>query len=280
MTTAVLTPAPPGNAPTAKAMAGRALNAAATFWFTVAVIGQTMFLFYILRFYGPSTLTGNFQVWRLNKMLIRGYVPGDAVGNLAFAGHVLMAAVITFGGTVQLIPHIRDRAPAVHRWVGRAFLTTAMGASVLGLYMTWARHTGGPIGSTAISLDAVLILAFSSLAWRKALDRDFASHRRWAMRALLVANGVWFLRVGVAPFALVATAIGRADLIDPFFLVWNFGAYLLPLAVLELYFRAKASGGPGGQLAMAGGLASLTVLMGVGIAGAWMGFFAPVLAKL
>lgn len=275
MTTAVLTPAP-----TLKAVSGRALGAAATLWFSAAAIGQGLFLFYILRFYGPSTLTGNFQVWRLNKMLIRGYVPGDTAGNLAFGAHVLMAAVITFGGTVQLVPQIRARAPAVHRWVGRAFLTTAMGASLVGLYMTAARNAAGPVGATAISLDAVLILAFSALAWREARTRDFASHRRWAMRAFIVANGVWFMRVGFAPFAILAKAIGRTDLIDPFFMVWGFGAYLLPLAVLELYFRAKENAGPRGRLAMAGGLVTLTALMSVGIVGTWLGFFAPVLARL
>lgn len=275
MTTAVLIPArvTPG-------LALRALNAAAALWLGAAAIGQALFLFYILRFYGPSVATGNFQLWRLNKMLIKGYVPGDTAGNLAFAGHVTMAAVITFGGVVQLTPQIRARFPAVHRWTGRAFMVTAMGASLAGLYMTWARHTGGPIGTTAISLDALLILAFSSLAWRKALHRDFASHRKWAMRAFLVANGVWFLRVGFAPFALIAKGLGREDLIGPFFIAWNFGSYLVPLAVLELYFRAKERGSPAGRLAMAGGLTTLTALMSVGIAGAWIGFFAPILAKL
>ena len=54
----------------------------------------------------------------------------------------------------------------------------------------------------------------------------------------------------------------------------------LPLAILELYFRAKARGGPTSRLAMSGVLAVCAVLMSVGIAGAWFGFFAPVLSKL
>ena len=276
MTTAVLTPAR-----AAKPVASEALNAAARLWFAAAVIGQGMFLFYIARFYGPSTLTGNFQAWRLNKMLIKGYVAGDTAGNLAFGAHVLMAAVVTFGGTLQLVPQIRARAPAVHRWTGRLFLVTAMGASLAGLYMTWVRRTSTGLGAVAISLDAALILAFAALAWRTALARDFASHRRWAMRTFMVANGVWFLRVGVAPLALVTKALGgELSMASPVFTVWNFGCYLVPLAVLELYFRAREKAVPGGQLAMAGGLVALTALMSVGIVGAWSGFFAPVLAKL
>ena len=264
------------------ASAGKAaLNAATKLWFLVAVIGQGMFLFYIARFYGPSTLTGNFQAWRLNKMLIKGYVAGDTAGNLAFAAHVLMAAVVTFGGTLQLVPQIRARAPAVHRWTGRLFLATAMAASLAGLYMTWVRRTSTGLSAIAISLDAALILAFAALAWRMALARDFTNHRRWAMRTFMVANGVWFLRVGFTPLALVTKVLGgEPSMASPLFTIWNFGCYLVPLAVLELYFRAKEKAGPGGQFAMAGALVVLTALMSVGVVGAWLGFFAPVLAKL
>ncbi len=67
MTNAILTPSR-----AAKPMADEALKAAARLWFAAAVIGQGMFLFYIARFYGPSTLTGNFQAWRLNTNLIKG----------------------------------------------------------------------------------------------------------------------------------------------------------------------------------------------------------------
>lgn len=267
--------------PKAGPRATRALDAAAKLWFAAAVIGQLLFLYYIVVFYFPSTLTGNFQAWALNKMLIKGYVPGDTPGNLAFGAHVLMASVITFAGTVQLVPQIRARFPAVHRWVGRGFLTTAMGASLAGLYMTWARGTAEPLPGIAISLDAILIVSFAVLAWRAARARDFASHRRWAMRAFLVANGVWFLRLGFAAYGLLHHLVGDAiPGMKTFFVVWNFGAYLVPLAILELYFRAKQGGGPVARSAVAAGLVLVTAAMGVGIVGTWFGFFAPILAKL
>jgi hypothetical protein len=275
MTTAAITPAP-----TLKPIADRALRAAAGLWLSTAVIGQAVFLFYIMRFYGPSTLTGNFQAWGLNKMLIKGFVPGDTAGNLAFGAHVLMAAVIVFGGTLQLVPQVRTTAPSVHRWNGRAFLVTAMGASLAGLYMTWVRHTADLAGSIAISLDALLILGFGALSWRKALQRDFAGHRRWAMRTFMVANAVWFMRLGFASFGMIAKALGGESLLDPFFVFWGFGSYLVPLAVLELYLRVNARSDPAGRLAMAGGLVGLTALMSLGIVGAWFGFFAPVLSRL
>src|SRR4051812_38263162 len=100
MTTLVLTADRPR--PKRRRVVTDALDASAKLWFAAAVAGQWLFLFYIVAFYGASTLTGNFQAWSLNRMLIKGYVPGDTAGNLAFGAHVLLAAVITFAGTVQL----------------------------------------------------------------------------------------------------------------------------------------------------------------------------------
>jgi len=277
MTATVLTPAS-RTTPAAAA----ALEAAAKLWFAAAVIGQGLFVFYILAAYGPTTLSGDFAAWNENKQLLKGYVPGDTAGNLAFAAHVLMAAVVTFGGTLQLVPQIRARAPAVHRWIGRAFLSTAILASLVGFYMVWVRPTGDSgANAIAISLDAVLILTFAGLAWRTAMARDFVRHRRWAMRTFVVANGVWFLRLGIVAYGILSKPFGdAAPSMGTFFDIWNFGCYLVPLAILELYFLAKAGGGPRGRLAMAGGLVVATGLMSLGIAGSWFGMFAPVLAKL
>src|SRR5260370_42380174 len=119
--------------------ADTALKAAAGFWFLLAVIGQWAFLYYIVAFYGPSTFTGDFHAWTKNTFLRMSYVPGDTAGNLAFAAHALLAAVIAFGGAIQLIPQIRARSISVHRWNGRVFFATALGLSVSGLYMEWVR---------------------------------------------------------------------------------------------------------------------------------------------
>ncbi len=260
-------------APRAATWADSALNAAARFWFAVAVAGQWAFLYYILAFYGPSTLTGNFKAWSRNKFLLKGYVAGDTVGNLFFAAHVLLAAVVTFGGALQLVPQIRARALAFHRWNGRVFLVTAMAASLAGLHMVWVRgSTQNLDGAIAITINTALILAFAVLAWRSAAARDIAAHRRWALRAYLAANGVWFIRVGLFAWALLSH--GHIGIFDR---IWSFGCYLLPLGVLELYLRAKRGGGPGSRLAVAGGLFVSTVLMGVGIVGVYLALWRPLL---
>jgi hypothetical protein len=46
---------------------------------------------------------------------------------------------------------------------------------------------------------------------------------------------------------------------------WHFGQFLLPLAVLELYFRARDAADARARLAMAGGLFAITIMTGIGI---------------
>jgi len=264
MSTAVMT-----NRFELNSVADTALKAAAGFWFVVAVIGQWAFLYYLVAFYGPSTLTGNFQAWTRNTFLRMSYVRGDTAGNLAFAAHALLASVIAFGGAIQLIPQIRARAISVHRWNGRVFFVTAFGLSISGLYMEWVRgDRENMVSGIAISLNAVLILAFIILAWRSALAHEISAHRRWALRTYLVANAQWFTRVGFLSWMIIRGLLGGRDSLDgPFASFLDFGCYLVPLAVLELYLRTKEGGTPNGRFVMAGSLVLLTVLMGVGIFG-------------
>ncbi|HWW61512.1 MAG TPA: hypothetical protein VN181_09105, partial [Thermoanaerobaculia bacterium] len=102
-----------------------------------------------------------------------------------------------------------------------------------------------------------------------------AAHRRWALRTFMVANGQWFIRVGMVAWMILNHGHDRG-----FFRVWTFGCYLLPLAVLELYMRAKERGGPTARFAMAGGLMVLTLLMTFGILGASFFLWKNVLAKM
>jgi hypothetical protein len=251
-----------------------ALTAATRLWLLVAVIGQWAFLYYIVAFYGASTAQGHIQTWARNTALFKGYVAGDAVGNLAFGVHVLLAAIIAFGGVVQLIPWIRARVPALHRWNGRIFLLTSVTVSIIGLWLVWVRG-GNPsiIGAIAISLNAELILIFAALASRTAQARDFTSHRRWALRAYIAANGVWFERVGFMAWMIITHGFAPGR----FFSVWMFACYLLPLGVLELYLRTRDRARPGGFWAMAAGLFTLTVPMAVGIFGLYALMWRPLL---
>lgn len=253
------------------------LNNAARFWFLVAAAGQLLFLAYIVSFYGGSTLRGDFDSWR--KVLPRGLVAGDAMGNFMLATHLLLAAMMTFGGLLQLLPRVRARWPKVHRWNGRLYVLIAFAISFGSVYLVWVRGSVGDAsqhwGST---LNAVLIVLCASLTWRYARARDFQSHRRWALRLFLVVNGVWFFRVGLMLWLLIHQApvgFDQKTFTGPFLTFLSFAQTLIPLAVLELYLHAQRSASAQVRLSAATVLIVLTLAMAAGVFGAFMMIWWP-----
>lgn len=250
------------------------LNAATTTWFVVLVLGQALFLYFIFAFYAPGAMTGDLGAWNRHPFISDPYVEGDLLGNIAFASHILMAAIITLGGTMQLIPWIRARTIAVHRWNGRVFMLAAITASLGGLYVVWIRQggSGDSLSHTSISLNAALILLFAALAWRAAATRNIAAHRRWAMRTFMVTNGVFFLRFGFGAWIVIT----QAEPSSLTFQIFAFSSYLAPLALTELYFVAKESG-PLARFSMAGIVVLAAGYLAVGLIGFYFVFMKSIL---
>jgi tetratricopeptide (TPR) repeat protein len=208
-----------------------------------------------------------------------GYIPGDSMGNFAVAMHLSSAVIIILAGMFQLIPQIRNRFPVFHRWNGRLYIVTAFTISIAGLYMMWIRGSVGDLPQhLGASLMAVLIMLCAAMALRYALARDFKTHRRWALRLYLVVSASLFIRAGIflstflnhGPFGF-----DPATFTGPFLTFITFAQYLLPLAVLELYFRAQDRPGASRRIAMAAGLIALTVALGVGILVVSMAVWVP-----
>ena len=246
--------------------AEKTLSLAARFWFIVAVAGQWMFAYYIAARYGGSALRGDWQVW--SDRMSHGQGP-MTIGTVAMAVHLFLAVIITIGGPLQLIPQLRRRAPRFHRWNGRVYTVALFIATIAALYMVWFRGTAGDFSQhVGVSLDAILIMIFAVLAARYAIARDFATHRRWALRLFIVVSGVWFFRVGMMLWLVINRGPAGFDpktFTGPFLTFWSFGNYLLPLAILEFYLRATNRSTSSARFAMAAGLFVLTVAMGIGI---------------
>jgi len=245
------------------------LRRAGLAWYLTAAVGQLAFVWMIARHYGGHTLRGDYPGWN-DKPIIKGYVAGDTAGNIMFAVHVLLAAVITVGGLVQLVPQIRRHLPALHRCNGRLFLVLAYVMALGGLWLGWVRGTHLSTNSDiAVTLNGILILVFATVAWRLAIARRIDDHRRWAMRTFIVVNGVWFLRVAIMCWAVLTHGWGLGDgLSGPAGFVVTFGAYLIPLGGLELYFLAQRSTSAGVKRSIAGLVLVMTTLMAIGIFGA------------
>ena len=271
MSTAVMT-----NRLELSSVADAALKIAVRFWFVVAVVGQLLFAFTVASFYGMASARGDWRAW--NKGMAHGYVAGDSIGNFAVAVHLISAVIVILAGVVQLIPQIRDHAPSLHRWNGRLYVLTAFTISLAGLHMMWVRGSVGDLSQhLGQSLNAVLIMLCAAMALRYALARDFKTHRRWALRLYLVVSASLFIRAGLflslllnrGPFGFDPTTFS-----GPFITFLSFAQYLLPLAVLEIYFLAQAAGAPG-RFATTAALFVLTLVMAAGIFAVTMGVWLP-----
>lgn len=255
-----------------------ALKTGAVAWFIAATLGQWAFVAFIALFFGGHTLTGDLAGLNAKPHVI-GYVPGDALGNTQFLAHALLGGLVTFVGTWQLIPALRRRWPRLHRWNGRLFFLLALVVTLGGFWLTWGRGAQLGLGSNlSISLNGLLILVFVALAWRAARGRDFAAHRRHALRAWLLVNGVWFLRIGILLAGLALAPLGiTINYTSPTFVVVSFASWMLPLAVLELYLWAERSPRRGPTLAVASLLGGLALFTLVGSAAALVFMWGPYL---
>jgi uncharacterized membrane protein len=252
----------------------RWLTRSAVAWTTVAVTGQLFFALYITMLYGGGLVTGRLAE-ALDAIMPRGHVPGDTVGNTVIATHLFMAVLMITLSGVQLLPVIRRRAPHVHRWSGRLFATLAALLALGGLYLVWVR--GGAAGDAfnhlGVSSNALVILYCVVMTVRAARARDISTHRRWALRLYLATNGVWFFRIGLTLWlAIHGRAVGfdPKTFTGPFLIALAFAQFLLPLLILEGYFRAREHGRAVVQMAMATVLVMCTVATAAGIGTATM----------
>lgn len=252
------------------------LKGTGALWFIVAFAGQLLFAFYTAVYYGGTALRGDLAAW--NDILFNGRIDGDAAGNAALSAHLALAVIVTAFGPLQLVPQIRNRFALFHRWNGRVYLLAGVVAAIAGAYLIWTRGTlGGLINQISVTGNAVLIVLFGVIAARYAMKRDFDTHRRWATRFFLVVSGVWFFRVMLMGWIIANGApvgIGE-ELNGPVAYALGFAQYLLPLAVYEIYWRARDRGGRMARSGAAAMMIAATAATGFGIFGAAMGMWLP-----
>ena len=244
--------------------ANTALRAAVAAWFVTASIGLWIFLLYVVAVFGSSAVQRNFESW--NENLTSGYVPGDSMGNVAVATHLFLAIIVLGGGPLQLMPGIRNRYPAFHRWLGRTYMLAVVTITLTGLYMWLSRDIGSVTLKDGFIVQASLIVGFSAIALRYAIVRDIHRHRRWALRFFMVASIALSYRVIFMVWVLVTGGVGIdfATGKGAFLDFMAVGQYL-PLLVLEIYLRTQDRGSALSRFAMAGFLLFATGVTGLGV---------------
>lgn len=254
-----------------------ALRFAAAAWWVVSIAGHALFGAYIAGTYGWATLHGDWAAW--NRVWPTGHVSGEPAGNLVVAAHVLLAAVVACCGPLQLIPALRRRAPWFHRWNGRIYVTVSMLVGLAGLAMlAGGRSLVGASQNGNVGINGILLVICAALAWHRARKRDFAAHRRWALRLFVLAAGVWLFRIGMAAWIAISGGIvgfDPATMRGPALWTLALGAWAVPLLVLQAYLHAERSRATGGRYAVAALLMVLTAATAFGVYRATVGMWLP-----
>ncbi len=251
-------------------LANNSLKYTTMFWFVTTLVGQWFFFYYIMAFYGFSVINDNMEIWnRWEAMGSTPYLAGDFSGNLAFAAHAIGAGIVAFGGALQLMPKVRNSFPKFHKINGYVYLVTVFCLAISGFYLVWIRDPD-PVDLSGIgtTINGFLILGFAFFTVRRAINKDIASHRKWALRLFLVSNAQWLLRLGVFSYLITGNLLGMNPAFgDPFFPFWTFGCFVIPLLTLQLYFYAKEKRTNRVKFAASAVLFLMTILMIIGMVG-------------
>lgn len=258
--------------------AARLLTISTNLWFGVIVIGQLIFALYVFGVYGVNGLAGDFERW--NVKTSHAYLEGDNLGNLFFGIHVALAAIVTIGGPLQLSKKLRAKRPKLHRLNGRIYIFAAFLISIAGFYLAWIRGSvGGLVGAIFISINGILIFICAFYTIKKAISRQLAEHRKWAIRLFLAMSGVWFFRVFLMLWLTIHQAPVGFDpetFMGPALNMLYIVCYVLPVILAGAYFKARAN--PEGDLLkslMAVFILLTTLGMAVGTFSATMGMWLP-----
>jgi hypothetical protein len=120
----------------------------------------------------------------------------------AFYVHIITGSLVLIAGAFQLSKTIRQRFPRWHRYAGRVYATiililTAPSGFVMALYAN-----GGLSSQICFALLASFWWYFTFVGWRRAMENDLVSHRRFMLRSYVLTFAAVTLRMYSFMFAL------------------------------------------------------------------------------
>ena len=114
---------------------------------------------------------------------------------LAFWIHVFTSMFALVAGFTQFAPQLTRRFPKVHRWMGRLYvLNVIFITGPAGLIMAFYAN-GGISSKIAFSVLATSWITTTALGWRKAILRQWVTHREWMLRSYALTLSAITLRV-------------------------------------------------------------------------------------
>lgn len=206
----------------------------ATVWASAALFGL-----YILAFYAAALYEGNMERW--NQVLPRLYERGTGTATSGIGLHFAAGGIILVLGSIQLLKTVRERFPAVHRWIGRLYVLSSLLVAVGGLvFIAFKGTIGGLVMDLGFGLYGILMFVSAIETYRHAAAGRLEKHRRWALRLYALAIGSWLYRMDYGFWLLLADGMGHnRSFTGPFDQVMAFFFYLPNLLVAEAFGRAR-----------------------------------------
>jgi len=151
-----------------------------------------------LAFFGSLMLRITLQYWPIRAdaafLQIKQQYIGIRHWEIAFWVHVFTSMFVLLAGFTQFAPGILRKRPALHRWMGRAYvynvlLITGPASLIMACYAN-----GGLTSRIAFGTLGILWWTATFLGLRRALQGRWTSHRHWMIRSYALTLSALTLR--------------------------------------------------------------------------------------
>jgi hypothetical protein len=165
------------------------------------------------------------------RFLVPGRLgPPNPISTGWYYTHVLFALPVLLGAPLQFVSQLRQRRPAIHRAVGKAYVCGATVAAITAIYMGAAGPYEG--SRLSISITGTLWLFFTLAAWRHAMNRNFSAHRAFMIRSYTMALVLVWLRLMFDFQDYLFFYVNDEDLRDA---TREWASWVVPLLVVEFW---------------------------------------------
>jgi uncharacterized membrane protein len=182
----------------------------------------------------PITLyylwTRGFVYLNYSRELYTDYFWGRAPWLLT---HILLGIVATLIGPFQFIPYIRQQFPAVHRAMGKVYISSILISTMISFYLVSGSGLGVAYGVGLTAL-GVVWLTSTMMAYVAIRKRNLSLHREWMIKSYVLTLA--FVSFRVVEDALIFFQIG--EFIDrKILMAW--GCWAVPFFVTEVILQSR-----------------------------------------
>ena len=149
--------------------------------------------------------------------------------------HTLGGMIAMLIGPFQFLSAVRRRYPQLHRWLGRAYLTSVAAGGLAGLYLSPGSYASNTYGIAFIAL-ALAWLYTGARAYRSIRAGDVAAHRRWMIRNYALTYAAVTLRIEM-PLLIVLAGLSPIMALN----IVGWACWVPNLAVVEVWLRRRAA---------------------------------------